>query len=136
MAVLLVVKPNSHVYIRTMLYGIGRANSHAEMQDNLRLIAAILMADWVNLQPDPGDVREHIFDVMTTPLFYENGYAKTKFGDYDDRLWFCDYVGFEKITSQWAKENCPGCNGYICMRIHNQDDKHRERDNHTVLIYF
>ena len=136
MALLLVVNPSPRIYTRTMLFGVGRADSHSEMQDNLRLIAAILMAQWSDTNPDLSGVRGHIFDVLTSELFYQKGYAKTQFGDYDDRLWFCDYVGFEKITSRWAKENCPGCNGYICMRIHNQDDKHRERDNHTVLIYF
>lgn len=136
MAVILVVKPNAHVYLRTTLWAINKAQTYPEMFDNLRLIAAILMADWLDSEPDLSGVREHIFDVMTTPFFYENGYAKTKFGDNDDRLWFCDYIGFEKITSQWAKENCPGCKGYICVRISNQNDRHKVVDNHTIQFYF
>ena len=43
MAVMLVVVPSTQIYTRTMLHGIGRAQSQAEMWDNLRLIAAILI---------------------------------------------------------------------------------------------
>ena len=136
MAVLLVVNASPRIYTRTMLFGVGRAESHAEMWDNLRLIAAILMAQWTDTNPDLSGVRGHIFDVLTNEFFYQNGYAKTQFGEHDDRLWFCDYIGFEKITSQWAKENCPGCKGYLSMRLFNQDEKHRKQDTHTVQIYF
>lgn len=136
MAVLLVVNPDSRIYTRTVLHGINKSQSDTEYWDNLRLIAAVLLAQWSDTNPDLSGVRGHIFDVVVNEFFYHNGYAKTSFGEYDDRLWFCDYIGFEKITSQWAKENCPGCNGYLSMRLRNQNDKHRDVDNHTVLIYF
>jgi hypothetical protein len=136
MAVLLINIPSPHIYTRTMLHGIGRAQTNAEMWDNLRLIAAVLLARWCDTGPDLTGVRGHIFDVLTSEFFYQKGYAKTKFGEHDDRLWFCGYIGFEKVTSLWAKKNYPKCHGYICMRVHNQDDKHREQDNHTILFYF
>ena len=136
MAVLIVVAPSPQVYTRTLLYAIGRAQTQAEMWDNLRLIAAVILVNWCDSNPDLSGVRGNIFDVLTTEFFYLNGYAKTKFGEHDDRLWFCDYIGFEKITSTWAKENCPGCKGYLSMRLFNQDEKHRKQDTHTVQIYF
>lgn len=136
MAVLQVFVPTPNIYTRTLLHGVGRAGTDAELRNNLRLIAAILMAGWHDkYQPDLGGSTGEIFDVMTNEKFYLDGYNTTAKGD-DRRLWFCSYIGFEKLTSKWAKENHPDCHGYICMRMYNQDDKQREVDHHTIQIYF
>lgn len=135
MAVLLVVNPNPHAYVRTTLHGINKARSYAEFFDNLRMITAVLLAQWSDTNPDLSGVRGDVFDVLTTEIFYRKGYAKTKRGS-DERLWFCDYIGFEKVTSQWAKTNHPDCRGYISMRIHNQDQRHLDLEHHTVILYF
>ncbi|BAW19379.1 hypothetical protein [Ralstonia phage RP31] len=118
-----------------MLHGVGRADSDAELRANLRVILAILLVDWYESNPDLGGVKSHIFDVVTAPQFYEEGYTKTV-GNNDDRLWFCSYIGFEKLTSQWAKENAKGCHGVICARIFNQDARQNEMDHHCIQVYF
>lgn len=136
MALLHIVNPNNRIYTRTMLHGVGRAGSDAELRANLRVILAILLVDWSETNPDLSGERGDIFDVITTPQFYEKGYAKTIAHKGDERLWFCSYIGFEKVTSKWAKENCPDCHGYISMRIYNQDSRHNELESHTIIIYF
>jgi hypothetical protein len=76
-----------------------------------------------------------IFDVVTSEAFYEKGVIKTV-NNSDERLWFCTYAGFEKVTSQWAKDNAKGCHGVVSMRLHNTDTLHREADGHSIQIYF
>lgn len=136
MAFLHIVNPNNRVYTRTMLYGVGRAETDAVFRANLRMILAILLANWSDTNPDLSGVKGDIFDILTSPQFYEEGYAKTVAGEKDARLWFCSYIGFEKVTSKWAKENHPGCHGVVCARIYNQDTRHNEIDSHTVQFYF
>lgn len=136
MAFLQIIKPDPGIYMRTRLYGVGRAESAAEMRDNLRLIGCILMARWSD---DPhmaldGQIGD-LFDVMTSESFYQKGIAKTVENN-DERLWFNTYAGFEMLTSQWAKENAEGCRGVICMRVHNQGTDHQPIDSHTIQIYF
>lgn len=143
MAFLHIVHPNNKIYTRTQLFAVGRAKDNAEMRSNLRLIAASLLAFWSDTNPDlSGEIGE-IFDVVTSPDFYEKGLLKTYKGKneelgmyYDERLWFCTYAGFEKITSQWGKDNAKGCHGVVTMRLHNQDKLHNDCDAHTIQIYF
>lgn len=136
MTFLSVIIPKPQIYLRTMLHAIGHAQSDGEMRDNLRLIAAILLAEWVSdCNPFLNNASSQIFDMVTSAHFYEKGYAKSIFGG-DVRMWFCSYVGFEKVTSQWAKENHPDCRGTISMRLFNQDDRHIELDAHSIQIYF
>jgi hypothetical protein len=118
-----------------MLHGFGRVDNDAEFRSQLRLIAAILLAQWSDTKPDLNGVRGDIFDVATNEQFYQNGYNVTTKGN-DRRLWFCSYIGFERISSKWAMENYPGCHGYIGMRIYNQDERHNDLDSHTILFYF
>lgn len=156
MAFFTVVVPRPHLYSRFMLHGLGRVETDAHFREQLRLMAAILFAEW----SDTGlggleGVKRDIFDVVIDEHFYTKGYAKTAKSQKpnnrsadtfagimavetrpDARLWFCSYVGFEKLTSKWAKENCPDCRGYISMRIYNQDIRHNVVDSHTVQIYF
>lgn len=135
MAFLSIVHPSPQIYLRTKLHGIGYASSDAELRENLRLITAILLAKWSDTNPNLDGIRGILFDVITNEFFYHNGYAKAVDGT-DERLWFCSYVGFEQITSKWAKEKHPGCKGYISMRLFNRDAKQQELDSHTVQIYF
>lgn len=136
MAFLKIVIPNRNIYTRTMLYGVGRAETDADLRKNLRLIAAVLITGWSDTtNPDLAGIVGEIFDVMTSPKFYEDGYNKTSKGN-DTRLWFCSYVGFEKLTSKWAKETIPQCHGVICMRIYNQDAQQNPMDSHTVQIFY
>lgn len=132
MAIMLVVSPQSKIYLRTILYGVGRAEDDSELRANFRLIAASVLAHWSDSNPDLSGVRGDIFDVLTAEPFYQKGYAKTS----GERLWFCSYIGFEKITSTWAKTNHPDCKGYLCIRIYNQDSRHNELEFHTIQIYF
>lgn len=156
MAFLTVIVPRPQLYSRYMLHGYGRVETDAHFREQLRLMAAILFAEWsdtglVNLD----EKKRDIFDVVIDEHFYTKGFAKTAKSQRvnnrsadtfagvipvetrpDARLWFCSYIGFEKITSKWAKENCPGCRGYISMRIYNQDTRHNIVDSHTVQIYF
>lgn len=118
-----------------MLYGVGRASTDAELRANLRLILAILLAQWSDTNPDLEGIRGDIFDIVTSEFFYEKGYAKTTENS-DTRIWFCSYVGFEKVTSAWAKEHHPDCRGYISMRLHNQDERCNELDSHSIQFYF
>lgn len=161
MAVILITEPNPKIYTRTLLHALGRADSDSEFRTNLRLVVAVLLAYWADTKPDLSGVRGDIFDVVTSEHFYRKGLAKTVYrekkgpllnddgigidpvpmwkeelADETARLWFCSYVGFEKITSKWAKENHPGCHGYICMRVFNQDVRHNEIDGHTIIVYF
>lgn len=137
MAILQIYIPSRNIYTRTMLYGVGRATSDGALRANLRLIAAVLLAGWSdNQHPDLSGITGEIFDVVTSEKFYTEGYNATIRGDKDKRLWFCSYIGFEKITSKWAKENHPDCHGYICMRVDNQDERHNIIDAHTIQIYF
>lgn len=136
MAFLHIAFPNRLLYLRTRLHGVGHADSDAEMRENFRLIVAVLLALWADANnPDLSGIRGTVFDIATSEFFYENGYAKT-IDNGDERLWFCSYIGFEQITSQWAKENHPTCNGCLCMRLYSQDNKHREMGAHTIQIYF
>ena len=132
MAVIIAVVPNPRVYLRTHLYGLGRAETDAAYRQNLRVIAAILFAYWADSAPDLSGERGHIFDVVTSDKFYHDGVNTTS----DRRLWFCSYVGFEKITSTWAKQNAPSCKGYLSMRIYITDEFSRELAAHTIQIYF
>jgi hypothetical protein len=155
MAFITVVVPRPQLYSRFMLHGLGRVESDAHFREQLRLMAAILFAHWSDGNPDLQGVKGDVFDVVIDQPFTERGFTKTvkseKKADAlvttfagviepetrsDARLWFCSYIGFERITSKWAKENCPGCRGYICMRIYNQDLRHNIVDTHTVQIYF
>lgn len=135
MAFLSVIVPRPNLYVRTMLYGVGRAESDTELRANLRLIAACLLAEWYDEKQKLNDITGQLFDMVTSEFFFANGYAKSKFRD-EERLWFCSYVGFEKVTSAWAKKHHPGCKGYISMRVYNQDARHVELDSHTIQIYF
>jgi hypothetical protein len=159
MAFISVVHPCRSVYISTRLHGVGRAENDGEFRANLRLIAAIVLAQWSETNPNLLGVRGEVFDVVTSAPFYEQGFAKTvrrdfetqvEEGDFidalfpdmnehfreDAKLWFCSYIGFEKVTSEWAKKNHPDCHGYICMRVYNQDALHKVLDSHTIQIYF
>lgn len=137
MAVLQAVIPNSNIFLRTRLYGEGRAEDDAAMRKNFRIIAAVLMGEWSEITlVDLDGIYGDILDVMTSPKFYDDGYNKTTNGVNDDRLWFCSYVGFEKLTSKWAKETIPNCRGVILMRISNQDGKGNALDAHTVQIFY
>lgn len=137
MAFLHVALPNKNIYTRTLLHAIGRAHTDGEMRANLRLIVAVLLAQWSDthahlLHGQLGD----LFDVVTSEDLYLKGVVKTVAGERDERLWFCSYIGFEKITSQWAKETHPDCHGVVCMRLFNQDARHNEIDSHSIQIYF
>lgn len=137
MSVRLIFIPNRNIYTRTMLYGVGRAQNDAELRNNLRLIAAVLLAGWSDTKDaDLSGQMGEIFDILTSEKFYTEGYNTSIKGENDRRLWFCSYIGFEKLTSKWARENHPDCHGYICMRVFNQDDQRRELDHHTIQIYF
>lgn len=137
MSFLQIIIPNRKIYTQTRLFGIGRAESDGVMRANLRKIAAALSATWyAENEPELVGKIEHIFDVLTTEQFYENGYAKTVQDKYDPRLWLCSYIGFETLTSKWAKETIPACHGVICMRLYNQDERCDELEAHTVQIYF
>ncbi len=132
MAVMIVINKNAHLYLQTHLFAIGRAADDAEFRKNLRIMAAVLLADWSDSKPDLSGVRGNIFDVITNEQFYQTGVNKTS----GERLWFCSYIGFEKITSKWAKENTNQSRGYICMRIYITDAQHNELESHTVQIYY
>lgn len=136
MAIILVTNPQPKLYTRYMLHGFGRVDNDAEFREQLRLMVAVLLAQWTDTKPDLSGARGVVFDVATNQQFYESGYAKTINGDRDARLWFCGYVGFERVTSEWAKKNCPGCHGYVSMRLYNQDERHNELDAHSIIIYF
>jgi hypothetical protein len=136
MAILLVINPQIKLYTRYMLHGLGRVDNDAQFREQLRLMAAILLAHWMDTNPVLKEKESDLFDVVTSEKFYEDGYTKTTNGDNDDRLWFCSYVGFERVTSAWAKKNHPECRGYIGMRIFNQDKNCRDLDSHTIIIYF
>ncbi len=135
MAIILVTNPQPKLYTRYMLHGFGRVDNDADFREQLRLVAAILLAHWSDTDPDLSGVRGEIFDVVTNMHFYQNGYGVTTKGN-DRRLWFCSYIGFERVSSKWAKENHPNCHGYLSMRLYNQDTRHNELDSHTIMIYF
>lgn len=156
MAFLKIVYPDLGVGIfnKTLLYAIGRCGNDAELRENLRLIAAILVAHWSEtITPEEHSINViDLINVVTDPQFYEKGFSKTNrnaiaeemieeqeiFGmsSIDERLWFCSYIGFEKLTSKWSKENIPDCHGVICMRVFNQDKFHRDCDSHTIQIFY
>lgn len=136
MAFLSIVIPRPKIYTSTRLYGVGRAESDAELRANLRLITAVLLGEWYEEHKPGLDMKNgHVFDIATSEFFFKNGFAKSQFNE-DTRLWFCTYVGFEKVTSWWAKKNHPTCHGYLSMRLLNQDVRHNELDSHTIQIYF
>lgn len=146
MAFISVIIPHRKIYTQYMLHGYGRAKDDAEFRFGLRMTAAVLLSWWYDEavllaekddpnRPNLEGSRGHVFDVATNEHFYTKGFGKTQNGN-DERLWFCSYIGFEKVTSEWAKKNYPDCNGYICMRIYNQDSRHNELESHTVQIYF
>lgn len=135
MTFLHLIVPNNHIYTRTLLFATGRAQSDAELRSNLRLIAAILLAFWSDTKPDLSGSIGEIFDVVTSEPFYMKGLNKTVKNN-DERLWFCTYAGFEKLTSQWARDNAKGCHGVVCLRIHNQDARHNDLESHSIQIYY
>lgn len=134
MAFIQLITANKPIYTRTMLHAVGRAGSDAELRANLRLITAVLLAVTADHQPWLTEKHGELFDIVTSEKFHDDGYNKTRKG-HDERLWFCSYVGFEKLTSQWALEHAKQCHGVICMRITNQDEK-KELDAHTLQVYF
>lgn len=136
MAFISVIVPRPSLYTRYMLHGLGRVEEDARFREQLRLMTAILLAEWSSTEPDLSGVVGDVFDVVTSAQFYEHGYAKTVGFGNDERLWFCSYVGFERVTSEWARRHHPSCKGYICMRIYNQDARHIEMAAHTIQIYF
>ena len=133
MAVLIIPVENMRkLYIQTQLFGNGRAEDDASFRQNLRLIAAVLLAHWSDTKPDLSGETGHIFDVLTSEKFYKEGYNSTS----DYRLWTCSYIGFEKITSKWAKEKFPNAHGYICMRVVAFDAGATEKASHTIQFYY
>lgn len=138
MAFLLIKIPRPKLYSRYMLHGLGPVDNDATFRNDLRLMAAVLLAQWYDEKNTEltGKISD-IFDVATTEQFYKQGYAKTTNGENDTRLWFCSYIGFERsVKSAWVKKNCPDCRGYISMHIYNQDIRHNHLDSHVVQIYF
>lgn len=135
MAFIHLITPNNKIYTRALLHGVGYAGSQAELRDNMRLIVAILLAYWGDTNPEMSPEVSDVFDVVTSEDFYMKGILKTVRGT-DERLWFCSYAGFEKVTSQWANEKAKGCHGVVSMRLHNTDTRHNEADAHTIQIYF
>lgn len=132
MTVMLIVHKNAPLYLRTQLHGLGRAETDEAYRKNLRIIMAVLFAHWSDTNPDLTGIRGNLFDVITNESFYQEGFNKTS----DKRLWFCSYVGFEKTTSEWAKEHAPSCRGYICMRVFVTDEFSNELESHTIIIYY
>lgn len=132
MAVVIHHVPDRATYTQTLLWGLGRAEDDAEFRQNLRIIMAILLAKSYEDSNPPEGREAAIFDIMTSESFYLKGYNKTS----DQRLWFPSYVGFEKLTSKWAKQKYPDCHGYLCMRLIEQDVENETLASHTVQIYF
>lgn len=132
MAVLIVSHSNKKIYLQSHLWGLGRAEDDQAFRSNLRLIFAVLLAQWSENNPELFGKDSYIFDIITTPHFYKKSYVTTS----DQKVWFCSYVGFEKITSKWAKEEFPNCRGYLCMRLYATNAQSEELEAHTVQIYY
>lgn len=132
MAVVIHHIPDRATYVQTILWALGRAEDDAEFRKNLRILMAVLLAKGYDEANPPKDKLAAIFDIMTSESFYLKGYNKSS----DQRLWFPSYVGFEKLTSKWAKETYPKCHGYLCMRLVEKDVNNKDLDAHTVQIYF
>lgn len=112
------------ISINAILDGVARATTDAELRRNLRLIGAVLLAR--HAEHSPYDAVH----IAMTEQFIEDGRVMTD----KEGVWFCSYVGFERITSQWAREQNFTC--VICMRLVKMDIKMRELVAHTVQIYF
>lgn len=123
--------PNKELYLNTQLWIVRRQIDDATYRKHLRVVMAILLATAYDEANPPVGISAELFDVLTSERFHECGYNKTT----DNRLWFCSYIGFEKITSAWAKEKYPKCKGYLCMRVLIKNHLHQET-SHTVQIYF
>lgn len=132
MAVVIHYTPDRTTYMQTILWALGRAEDDAEFRQNLRILMAVLLAKGYDDANPPTGKLSAIFDIMTSESFYLKGYNKTS----DQHLWFPSYVGFEKLTSKWAKEKYPDCRGYLCMRLIEQDVEGKTLAAHTVQIYF
>lgn len=132
MAVVIHHIPDRTTYMQTILWALGRAEDDAEFRQNLRILMAVLLAKGYDDANPPTGKLAAIFDIMTSESFYLKGYNKTS----NQIMWFPSYVGFEKLSSKWAKETYPGCRGYLCMRLIEKDIEFNEVEAHTVQIYF
>ncbi len=130
-----IVFPHPGFYKRTQLNAINQSQDDGMMRENFRIMMAVLLAHWADTKPDLTGERGFLFDLLTSEKFYTSGYNKTKNGN-DERLWFCSYVGFEKVRSKWMKEKYPDVRGVLCMRIFSRDNKGVELDAHTIQIYY
>lgn len=112
------------ISINAILDGVARASSDAELRMNLRLIGAVLLARHAEHSP-----HDCVHIAMTEDIIHK-GRVKVD----EQGIWFCSYVGYERVTSPWSKEQGFSC--VICMRLVKMDIKMRELVSDTIQIYF
>lgn len=132
MAFLILDHPNKQIYLQTHLWALGRAQDDDSYRANLRLVFAVLLAQWSDNHPELFGENNHLFDIITNENFIKKTYVTTS----EKKIYFCSYIGFEKLTSKWAKEKYPHCRGYLCMRIYATNQHSEELDAHTIQMLY
>ena len=120
----LIVKPDRKMSLNSILHGVYRDISDQQLRENLRTILAVLIAR--HLENELTDLDA----LVIMPEMYEKGYVATK-----DAVVTCSYIGFERVSSRWAKEQ--GLHCVICARYVAADARKQfEGQTHTVQFYF
>lgn len=133
--------------MQAMLYGVYRAGVSGKMlSGNLRLFQAIALAHLPDykLKKLPVQVDDLVL-ILTTESMYKEGYLATVVGGgskefmalpTNKELHTTTYIGFERLTSKWARENAAGCHCVITSRIVTRDSTNTELRTHSVSVYF
>lgn len=131
--------PRISLILRT--HGDKGTNDDEEHMDNLRLILATALANYVDCQSYvwsmTGDLElDHLAQILMSEPMHQRGRVRVEGRGYPT-LAMCSYINYTRVTSDWAKQAYPGCTVQITVRlIEAIDDLTNVVDAHTLVIYF
>lgn len=124
MAYNLFVHKDRKLALNLMLHGVYLDTMDSVLRRNLRLTLGVLLAKY----------QEHNPSIAVDLAMMEDMIEHGKCG-FTDCVWACTYIGFERVSSKWAKEL--GLHCVITARFGKGDLRSLfELENHTVQFYF